>query len=123
MTVDEHLYVTLDDDGEPAAAYHTKMQAERAVESNSYRHEHEVELVPDVPLLEHDEPDRCDGCGVAGYDLNDHRVTNSRFVSYCDQCDALREKYDIRNEDHEQYRLKELADELAASENEVFTDE
>lgn len=115
MTVDKHLYVTLDEEGEPAAAYYLKIQAERAVESNGYRHSHEVEMVPDVPLMEPDNPDRCQGCGKPGYDLNDHRVTNSRYVTYCDQCDALREQYDIRNEDHEQYRLQELADQIAAN--------
>jgi hypothetical protein len=58
---------------------------------------------------------RCQGCGdsVPVTDINRKRVSNSRFVRYCDQCEALREVYDIRREDHEQYRLQEKADELA----------
>lgn len=58
---------------------------------------------------------RCQGCGgsVPVSDINYKRVSNSRFVRYCDQCEALRDLYDIRREDHEQYRLQEKADELA----------
>jgi NAD-dependent SIR2 family protein deacetylase len=59
---------------------------------------------------------RCQGCGesVPTGDLNFKRVSNNRRVRYCDQCEALRQLYDIRREDHEQYRLQETADELAA---------
>lgn len=60
---------------------------------------------------------RCDGCGdgpFAKYEVNHHKATKGRLVRYCDQCDALRDQYDIRVEDHEQYRLQELADQLAA---------
>ena len=55
---------------------------------------------------------RCDGCGQRG-DLNVHGVTNRRDVRYCDSCDALRETYGIRREQHEQYCLRELADQIA----------
>jgi flavoprotein len=58
---------------------------------------------------------RCQGCGdsVPVTAINYKRVSNSRFVRYCDQCEALRDLYDIRREDHEQYRLQEKADQLA----------
>lgn len=61
---------------------------------------------------------RCQGCGelVRKVDINQHRVTNSRTVDYCLRCDHLRDRYDILLEDHEQYRLPELADSLAETE-------
>jgi len=58
---------------------------------------------------------RCDGCGSLELvdDLNSHPVTSGRDVRYCDQCDALRETYGIRLEEHEHYCLPALADQLA----------
>jgi NAD-dependent SIR2 family protein deacetylase len=57
---------------------------------------------------------RCQGCGeaVETTKINRRRVTNSREVRYCNRCEALRDRYDILLEDHRQYCLPDLADEL-----------
>lgn len=57
---------------------------------------------------------RCQGCAelVDEAKINRRRVTNSRRVRYCNRCEALRDKYNIMLEDHEQYCLPQLADEL-----------
>lgn len=52
MNVETHIYVTLDENGEPVAAYRTIGEARKAVESDSYTHEEEREYVPDVPLCD-----------------------------------------------------------------------
>ncbi len=58
---------------------------------------------------------RCQGCAdlLEESELNGHKVTNGRYVRYCDRCDALRDQYGIRREEHEQYCLPQLADQLA----------
>ena len=50
--VETHLYVLLDEDGNPARAYRSREQASEAVNSESYADDHLVEIWPDVPLIE-----------------------------------------------------------------------
>lgn len=61
-----------------------------------------------------DDRERCQGCAelVEKTRMNHVSVTSNRRVRYCNRCERLRDKYNILAEDHEQYRLPQLADEL-----------
>lgn len=55
MNVDTHIHVTVDENGDPVAAYQTIREARDAVEIDDYRHAEEVDYHPDVPLSETEE--------------------------------------------------------------------
>ena len=57
---------------------------------------------------------RCQGCGeLAGDDkINFVKASANRQVRYCNRCERVRNHFDIRVEDHPQYRLMEVADEI-----------
>lgn len=52
MTVEDHLHVGLDEDGEPVRLFHELADARRAVDSDDYVDEEIVDYWPDVPLEE-----------------------------------------------------------------------
>jgi hypothetical protein len=54
MTVEEHVHVCLDEDGNPVRVYHHEEinRAKAAVESESYRDQDIVDVRLDVPLYE-----------------------------------------------------------------------
>lgn len=56
----------------------------------------------------------CQGCGeLVGHDkINYVKASANRQVRYCNRCETVRKHFDIRVEDHEQYRLMEVADEI-----------
>ena len=63
--------------------------------------------------------ERCQGCGELAEKarMNHVSVTANRQVRYCNRCERLRDRYNILAEDHEQYCLPQLADELVEGED------
>jgi len=63
---------------------------------------------------------RCQGCGeLAGEDkINFVKAAANRQVRYCNRCETVRKHFDIRVEDHPQYRLMELADDIVEADDE-----
>jgi len=55
VTVETHVHVGLDEDGDPVRAFRTLEMARHAVESESYNHAEIVDYWPDVPLTEVDD--------------------------------------------------------------------
>jgi len=60
---------------------------------------------------------RCQGCAELTKEQKMNRVKASanRLVRYCDRCETLRDLYDIGVEEHEQYRLVDLCDEIVTN--------
>lgn len=52
MTVDEHIFVCVDEWGVPIKAFRDREAAWDAVASDSYSNEEIVDVHPDVPLME-----------------------------------------------------------------------
>lgn len=52
MTVEDHLHLGLNEDGEPVRLFHELADARRAVDSDDYVDEEIVDYWPDVPLEE-----------------------------------------------------------------------
>lgn len=52
MTVETHIYVVLNENGNPVRAYHDRDAAWEAVETDSYLTEDCVQVWPDIPLME-----------------------------------------------------------------------
>lgn len=57
---------------------------------------------------------RCQGCGELAVEdkINFVKASSNRQVRYCNRCERVRNHFNIRVEDHPQYRLMEVADEI-----------
>lgn len=57
---------------------------------------------------------RCDGCGEETIEAEASDYFNSSYrATYCPRCEALRKHFSLAPRDHEQYRLLDVADEIA----------
>ena len=63
---------------------------------------------------EHNREYRCQGCGELASEekITFVKASANRQVRYCNRCQRVRDHFDIRVEDHPQYRLMEVADEI-----------